>query len=133
MWLNIIWFQLYIAFLELSKKVCSADLANSLKDNCCNGILGYPGPFEFMPCSEMKCCEESETVALQKVNHALGFCFRCVPEDHNMSKCYSLGQEVATTNDTRMYYELRTCCRGLKFKVFTYTDDVALVIKCVTR
>ena len=45
---------------------------------CCNGVLGYAGPDNQMPCAEMRCCNLDEIVALQRVNHAFGFCFRCV-------------------------------------------------------
>lgn len=48
-------------------------------------------------------------------------------------ECFSVGQKVATTNETTMYYTPKTCCRGLKFKVFTNIDNLGLVIKCVTR
>lgn len=130
MWIYTVLFQLYFTLLELTNCIPNSDKA--IPNTCCNGILGYAVPFKIMPCSEMKCCNEAETVALQKVNHALGFCFRCVPKKSD-SMCYSLDQEVASTNETTMDYKLRTCCNGLKFKVFTHLNDVALVIKCVHR
>ncbi|WAR07481.1 hypothetical protein MAR_017439 [Mya arenaria] len=100
---------------------------------CCNGILGYANPENRMPCAEMRCCNSEETVALQKVNHALGFCFRCVPQSHFMTSCYTDNQEVASTNETAMEYKMKTCCNGLKFAVVTYKSGVALTIKCVKR
>ncbi|XP_060573075.1 uncharacterized protein LOC132730996 [Ruditapes philippinarum] len=132
MWIYTVLLQLYFTLLELTNCLQIPDVTDSIQNKCCNGILGYARPFEYMPCNEMKCCNDTETVALQKVNHALGFCFRCVAQTTPVG-CYSLGQEVASTNDTTMDYKLRTCCSGLKFKVFTYLNDVAMTIKCVHR
>ncbi|KAH3727903.1 uncharacterized protein LOC127853447 [Dreissena polymorpha] len=100
---------------------------------CCNGVLGYAGPDNQMPCAEMRCCNSDEIVALQRVNHAFGFCFRCVPETSSNSNCYNDNQLVATTNESKIEYALKTCCKGLKFTVLTYFEGIALTIKCVKR
>ncbi|KAL4232867.1 hypothetical protein ACF0H5_007554 [Mactra antiquata] len=82
----------------------------------------------------MQCCNTTEIVALERVNHAVGFCFRCIPQAVSESfACFSVGQKVASTNETSINRAPKTCCRGLKFKVFTNTDDLGLVIKCVSR
>jgi len=53
-------------------------MLSSVDQSCCNGILGYAVPYKNMPCAEMRCCNSDEVVALQQVNHALGYCFKCV-------------------------------------------------------
>ena len=65
-------------------------------------------------------------------------CFSCLllyfqAKVQFVRECYELGEEVATTNNTTVKYDKRTCCDGLKFKVITNTGDTAMVIKCVRR
>ncbi|KAL3881796.1 hypothetical protein ACJMK2_028188 [Sinanodonta woodiana] len=101
---------------------------------CCNGTLSYVWHHAIFPCSNMTCCNTSETVAVVHVNHALGFCFRCVPKTEFSGKeCFTEGKEVVTSNNETLDYRPRTCCEGAKFKVHLNSEDTALIIRCIKR
>ncbi|KAL5010183.1 hypothetical protein ScPMuIL_012488 [Solemya velum] len=99
---------------------------------CCKGILGYPAVEPFMPCSGMRCCNQSETVVVVQVNEALGFCLRCMARTHLKDDCYKNNADVISTND-HMDYKPRACCEGSKFEVQRNLHGTAMAIQCIPR
>ncbi|XP_069107674.1 uncharacterized protein [Argopecten irradians] len=102
-------------------------------NSCCNGTLAFASNMTHMPCSNMRCCDRTEMVAVVPVNYALGFGFRCLPRTKISTRCVHHGQTVVSSNETMTTYEARVCCEGTKFNVFINKDDVALTIKCLLR
>ncbi|XP_067675109.1 uncharacterized protein [Haliotis asinina] len=106
----------------------------TVNDRCCNGILGYAtnnADFTIV-CSEMICCNNSETVAVVPVDVALGFSFRCMPRSEVRHLCYQAGGEVRTSNQDPDHAP-RVCCEDAKFDILLNQWDAAMVVKCVAR
>lgn len=100
--------------------------------NCCHGTLGYAWDQPRMPCSAMRCCNQSETVAVIPVDYALGFCFRCMPKEKIIPVCYGAGLEVRSTNQSPDYTP-RACCDDAKFAVVVNKWFAGMTIRCVAR
>ncbi|XP_021345507.1 uncharacterized protein LOC110445294 [Mizuhopecten yessoensis] len=100
---------------------------------CCNGTLAFATNMTHLPCSNMRCCDRAEMVAVVPVNYALGFGFRCLPRTKISTRCIHHGQTVVSSNETFVTYEPRVCCEGTKFNVLINKNDVALTIKCMMR
>ncbi|XP_052829314.1 uncharacterized protein LOC128249520 isoform X2 [Octopus bimaculoides] len=102
------------------------------QDTCCNGTLGYARSDPHVTCSDMRCCNTSETVAVYPINDVLGFRFRCVPRVFFRHECYAAGSNVRTSEEEHDYTP-RICCDGAKFIVDINKYHAAMTIRCVTR
>lgn len=105
---------------------------SSHKETCCNGTLGYARSDPHVTCSDMRCCNKSETVAVIPINDVLGFRFRCVPRVSVRPECYPAGTNVRSSNEDHDYTP-RICCDGAKFAVLINKWYSAMTIRCVTR
>ncbi|ESO93360.1 hypothetical protein LOTGIDRAFT_232761 [Lottia gigantea] len=116
---------------DIMREKRSKDDDNS---KCCNGVLGYASNQAQMPvtCPDMKCCNQSETVAVVPIEDAFGFRFRCLPKTRIRPVCYQPGTEVRSSNQDADHIP-RACCEGAKFEIELNKWYAAMSVKCVLR